>query len=123
MTVCTDGRGEKAAVVIDDIHAHLVEELLNEGCGVENYEIATDECGDEIEEVIGVESVNKVNDAADTADSAIELHGLNVHHWLWIDLIDRSHDEWYERDRRFFIVVPNCYAENIKTFWVDPEKF
>ena len=100
-----------------------MEESLNEGCEVENYEIATDECGDEIEEVKGVESVNKVNNVADTVDSTVELQGLNVHHWLWIDLIDRSHDEWYERDRRFFIVVPNCYAENIKTFWVDPEKF
>ena len=59
-TVSADGGGEKIAVVIED------EESLNEGYEVENYEIATDECGDEIEEVKGVESVNKVNDAADT---------------------------------------------------------
>ena len=79
-TVSADGGGEKAVVVIEDTHTHLVEESLNEGCEVENYEIATDECGDDIEEVIGAECMNKVNDAADTVDSTVELQGLNVHH-------------------------------------------
>ena len=73
-TISADGGGEKIAVVIED------EESLNEGCEVENYEIATDEYRDENEEVKGVEIMNKVNNAADTVDSTIELQGLNVHH-------------------------------------------
>ena len=58
----------------------------------------------------------------DVADRAIEPLELNEHQWIFKDEIDKIHDEWYERVRRFSIAFMGCGARHVIALGVDAEK-
>ena len=47
---------------------------------------------------------------------------MNDHQWIFKDEIDRIHDEWYERVRRFLIVFMGYDARHVIALVVDAEK-
>ena len=47
---------------------------------------------------------------------------MNDRQWIFKDEIDRIHDEWYERVRRFSIVFMSCDARHVISLGVDVEK-
>ena len=135
------------AVLVDDSHIPIVEELEDEvrdpyvlEVEVENHDIGrVNEIAGEMElkeeyheakfveeegiELYGIEFEHpEVEQVMDLAERAVEPHELNDHQWIFKDEIDRIHDEWYERVRRFLIVFMGYDARHVIALGVDAEK-
>ena len=74
-------------------------------------------------ELYGIEFENsEVEQVVDVVERAVEPLELNDHPWIFKVEIDRIHDEWYEWDRRFFIVFVSRDAKHVIALEVDAEK-
>ena len=134
-------------VLVDDSYINIVEELIDEvrdpyvlEIEVKDHNIGmVNEVTGEIElkeeyheaeiveekgiELYGIEFENsKVGRVVDVAKRAVELLESNDHQWIFKDVIDRIHDEWYERVRRFTIVNMSYDGRHVIDLGVNAEK-
>jgi len=134
-------------VLVDDSPINIVEELIDEvrdpyvlEIEVEDHDIGmVNEVTGEIElkeeyheaeiveekgiELYGIEFENsKVGQIMDVAKREVEPLESNDHQWIFKDAIDRIHDEWYERVRRFSIVFMSYDGRHVIDLRVNAEK-